>query len=279
MPLSSSRFTGLAVAGFVSLVIALADRAAAETVVEIPTRAGQTVRALLEKPAGTPLGSVVLIAGGHGNLALGKDGSIGWGKGNQMVRTRADYAKAGFVAIVPDIAPDLKDGEGGKSGYRWSRAHADDLGAVIKHARSFGGPVYLVGTSRGALSIAATGATQTKGPVRPDALVITAGMLMSFGDKQPSVETKVPGLANITQPVLLMSHAKDGCAYTPANSTNRFKPLLAKAQRVDVMILTGGSAGASDADPCQAQTHHGFLGQDGEVVARITGWLQALPKP
>lgn len=230
------------------------------------------------KPAGPAAGSVVLIAGGHGNLDLGKDGRIGWGAGNQVVRTRANYAAAGYVAIVPDVAPDLKDGKEVRKGYRWSTAHASDLGAVIAYARTLAEPVYLVGTSRGALSVAATGTMETKAPGRPDALIITAGMLIDTGGKQPSAETKVPGLGRITQPVLLVHHTKDGCAYTPPSSPGRVKPLLTGTNRVEVRMLSGGSAGASGADPCQAQSHHGFLGQDAEVVSVVTGWLKSLPK-
>ena len=40
-------------------------------------------------------------------MALTREGRIGWGGGNQLVRTRADYARAGFLTLVPDIAPDL----------------------------------------------------------------------------------------------------------------------------------------------------------------------------
>src|SRR5262245_47710656 len=82
----------------------------AEEVIEILTPRGPKVRALLLKP-GARLGSVILLAGGHGNLALGANGKIGWGAGNQLVRTRAGYAEAGFVTLVPDIAPDLKKGK------------------------------------------------------------------------------------------------------------------------------------------------------------------------
>lgn len=267
------------VIAFALVALAALPCSAAETAVDVPTRPGVTVRALLDKPAGPAAGSVILIAGGHGNLALSKDGQIGWGRGNQMVRTRADYVRAGFVTLVPDVATDLKDGSGGKSGYRWSRPHADDIGALVAYARGLAQPVYLVGTSRGALTIANAGATQTKPPQRPDAIVITAGMLVVTPEKQPSAERNVPGLVNITQPVLIVYHEKDGCAYTPPASGERFKRLLTGSRRVDVRILSGGSAGTASADPCEAQSHHGFLGQDGEVVALITGWLKALAKP
>ena len=241
----------------------------------MPTRPGQSTRALLTVPP-KPAGSVILLAGGHGNLALGKDGSIGWGKGNQLVRTRAAYAKAGFATVVPDIAPDLKQGDGVVSGYRWSTPHARDIGALVKYMRGIAAPVYLVGTSRAALSVA-NAVVRGSGGDQADAIVVTAGMLVHITDAQPSAQRNVGNLDRIKQPTLIVYHEKDGCSYTPASSGNRVKALLTGASQVDVKIMKGGSAGSGD--PCEANSHHGFLGQDQEVVDLVTGWLKALPKP
>src|SRR5258707_5085658 len=82
---------------------ALAQSAPSETVIEVESR-GQKVRALLIKPE-RPVGSVILLAGGHGKLDLGADGKIGWGVGNQLVRTRAAYAQAGLITAVAGHPP------------------------------------------------------------------------------------------------------------------------------------------------------------------------------
>lgn len=246
--------------------------AAEEKLVEVPTRPGVAVRVLLARPA-NPAGSVILLAGGHGNLDLGPTGAIGWGKGNQLVRTREAYARAGFVTAVPDVAPDMKDGKGAVSRYRWSENHARDIGALVAYLRAITAPVYLVGTSRGALS-ASNAVVRLSGPERPDAAVITAGMLVHVNDKQPSVERTVGGLDRIGIPILLVQHEHDECAYTPASGIALFKPLLTAAPRVDVVMMRGGSGGRGD--PCEAHSHHGFLGLDDEVVAAVTGWLKKL---
>lgn len=261
-----------ALAAAVALAALVCEPAqASDPVIEVPTR-GQKMRALLLTPS-NPVGSVILLAGGHGNLALDKDGKIGWGTGNQLVRTRASYAKAGFVTAVPDIAPDLKQGDGGVPRYRWSDKYARDIGALVKHLRGVKEPVYLVGTSRAALSVAKASVTLS-GAEAPDALVITAGMLVHIDDKQPSAERSVGNLERIRQPVFIVYHEKDGCRYTPASSAVRAKALLKGAKKVDVRILTGGSAGSGN--PCEANSHHGFLGQDEEVVQVVTGWLKGL---
>lgn len=259
---------GLAAAWIVWINPAVAQ---SEQVIEVTTR-GQKMRALMLKPE-KPVGSIILLAGGHGNLALGKDGTIGWGAGNQLVRTRAGYAKAGFLTAVADIAPDLKQGKGGVPRYRWSDNFARDIGALVKHLRGLKEPVYLVGTSRAALSVAKAAVTLS-GAERPDAIVVTSGMLVHVNDKQPSAERSVGGLGRIKQPTFIVYHEKDGCSYTPASSAPRAKALLTGAKTVDVKIMTGGSAGSGD--PCEANSHHGFLGQDGEVVQLVTGWLKGL---
>lgn len=265
------RLAGLILAPIVCIRPALAQNA---QVIEVPTR-GQKMRALLLTPA-NPVGSVILLAGGHGNLALGKDGKMGWGAGNQLVRTRAGYAKAGFVTAVPDIAPDLKQGKGGVPQSRWSEELARDIGALVKHLRGLKEPVYLVGTSRAALSVAKA-AVVLSGAERPDAIVVTSGMLVHITDAQPSAQRSVGGLGRITQPTFIVYHQKDGCAYTPASSASKAKALLTGAKKVDIKILTGGSAGSGD--PCEARSHHGFEGQDDEVVQVVTGWLKGLGKP
>jgi hypothetical protein len=246
--------------------------AADDQVVEIATRPGQRVRALLLAPD-KPAGSVILLAGGHGNLALTRDGHIGWGRGNQLVRTRADYARNGFVTLVPDIAPDLKRGAGVKQRYRFSRPHADDIGALVARLRTVAPPVYLVGTSRAALSVA-NAAVRLTGAKRPDAIVMTSGMLMPVDPYQPSVAATIGGLARMRQPVLLVFHADDACPYTQASSARAFKFLLAGTTKTDIALLRGGPAGSGE--PCEAFGHHGFFGQDAEVVTTVTNWLKTL---
>jgi pimeloyl-ACP methyl ester carboxylesterase len=241
-----------------------------ETVAEIKTR-GQVLRYLLIMPQ-KPIGSVILLAGGHGVLDLDPKGKIGWGAGNQLVRTRAMYAKAGFVTATPDATSDLKRVPEGVSGYRWSAEHATDLGELVKHLRTIAPPVYLIGTSRAGLSVPNAAARLT-GDAAPDAIVITSGMLVRIHDKQPSAEREVGRLGRIKQPTLLVYHQKDACSHTPASSAERFRKLLTGAKKVDIKFLNGGSA---KGDPCEARHYHGFEGIDGEVVRTITDWLKAL---
>lgn len=268
----------ISIAALAFLVVSTAAARAQVDSVFVTKSRGQDVRSLLVAPAGTPKGAVILLAGGHGNLRLSPGGDIGWGRGNQMVRTRANYAKAGYLSLVPDIAPDLKQGEGVKSGSRYSEEFATDIGAHVVALRAelakrgvAGGRVHLLGTSRGALTVSKAAATLT-GPARPDTVTITAGMIAHVDPTQPSAEKSVGNLARIKQPVLLVHHEKDGCAYTPASAVPRASQLFTGAKSVTVRMLSGGNPGSGD--PCDANSHHGFLGLDPKVVETIVDWIE-----
>src|SRR4051812_407800 len=70
---------------------------AADTLLTLTPRPGATLRVLIDRPA-SPIGSVVLMAGGDGVLDIDQAGAIGSGlRNNHLVRTRAAYVKAGYA--------------------------------------------------------------------------------------------------------------------------------------------------------------------------------------
>jgi len=257
------RTTFLALALVSATTIAQAQT---EKVVDIPSR-GATVRALLTVPA-NPVGSIVLLAGGHGVLALSPDGKIGWGAGNQLVRTRAAYARAGFATIVPDAASDMGTPKAPKSGYRYSAPHGQDIGAVVAYMRAIKGPVALVGTSRGAVS-AGIALAHASGGGRPDMVALTAPMLMTYGDQPSFQKSMANNPARAQLPFLVVGHRKDGCKYTQPASIEQFRKW--HGGKVDVVLLDGPEGRG---DPCEANGAHGFAGIDGEVVSTVTGWIK-----
>ncbi|MGE0717386.1 MAG: alpha/beta hydrolase [Alphaproteobacteria bacterium] len=249
------------------LLLANSAFAQAARVVDVPTR-GTTVRALLLLPA-TPVGSVILLAGGHGRLDLAADVRIGWGSGNQLVRTRAAYAAAGYATLVPDIAEDLKTWDGVAQGYRFSAQHGRDLGALVAYMRAIRQPVVVVATSRGAVSAGVLLAEAAAPPTRPDGVVMTAPMLMSIGDRLPNFRMAIgdaPARARL--PLLVVGNRRDTCRYTLPASIDAFVAWHGGA--VDVVMLDGPQGVG---DPCEARAAHGFAGIDGEVVATVTGWI------
>lgn len=72
---------------------------------------GVEQRFILSRPDGAPTAALLLFAGGHGKLSLGSmfgRPSIGWGKDNNLVRTRKGYAKQGFLVATIDGPADRK---------------------------------------------------------------------------------------------------------------------------------------------------------------------------
>ncbi len=85
-------------------VVALTPPAARgidEEVRTVPARPGVTESFLLLRPADTPVASVILFAGGDGNLALTTAGP-GQLQGNFLVRTRLRWAGEGFLVALLD---------------------------------------------------------------------------------------------------------------------------------------------------------------------------------
>jgi hypothetical protein len=255
----------------IALLLAAAAPASAqsESVIEVPSR-GQSVRALMIHPA-NPVGSVILLAGGHGKLDLTPAGAIGWGAGNQLVRTRRSYAASGFVTVVPDIAPDLKTPKGVVQGYRFNDPHARDIGAIVAYLRKVKAPVIVVGTSRGAIS-AGNAAARLSGTQRPDGLVMTAPMLVTVPGA-PSVQ-KAAGddPKKLRLPMLIVGHRRDRCRYTLPSSIETFKVWHAAGGGTFDVVLLDGPQGSGD--PCEARSAHGFAGIDDQVVAAVTGWIR-----
>jgi hypothetical protein len=211
------------------------------------TRADETVRgggaqAALIKPHGAAKGSLILLAGGNGQLNIGPGGAIGSLKGNQVVRTRHAYAERGFAVLVPDANV--------------------NLAAAVKYMAAIAKPVTVVGTSRGTQRAAegiAAGA-------RPDALVLTSGFLspQSGEGVNRHVIKLVGGSPSVLPRTLVIHHRHDGCRYTLPSGVQPF--LDWSKGKATVIWLDGG---ANNGDPCQAGGHHGFAGLDSQVVSAV----------
>ena len=250
----------------------------ADPVVEIESR-GQKVRAVVLKPD-NPKGGVILLAGGDGRLDITAGGEITKLRFNQLVRTRALYARAGYVTLVPDIAPSFKVGASEVAEqYRAGRAFAQDVGAMVKYLRGIvPKPIVAVGTSRGSLSVAnAVAKLKSEGDLRPDAAVMTAAFL--------KVGAHVPGLtvfklANgnarlLDVPTMLVWHVADTCPHTSAATVPAFRTWYqGSGRKLTEKSFSGGLP--AESEPCEARAPHGFYGLDPEVAGAITGWIAGL---
>ena len=239
---------------------------ASQKVVDIPTRPGVTQRILVVSPP-APKAAVVLLAGGHGGLQIFANGSMKWGEGNFLVRTRQMFADQGLLVAVLD-APSDRQSPPFLGGFRQTPEHAADVKAVVAWLReSAKVPVWLVGTSRGTQS-AASVATQLAGPDGPDGLVLTSTILR---DERGRPVPAMP-LEQLRIPVLVVHHEQDGCALCAFADVPALMAKLEQAPKKQLLAFRGG---ASRGDPCEAFAHHGFNGLERDVVAQIAAWITA----
>lgn len=244
----------------------LAGAASAQQVVDLPTRPGVTQR-LLVVPAPAARATLIMLAGGHGGLQVQADGSLQWGAGNFVVRTRALFVDAGFHVVLLD-APSDRQTPPFLSGNRQTPEHVADVRATIAWARkTYSLPVWLVSTSRGTQS-AAYLATELPGSDGPDGLVLTSSILT---DNRSRAVPALP-LEKIRIPVLVVHHEQDGCKVCAFSDMPQLMARLTQAPHRELLSFTGGT---SRGDPCEAFAYHGYNGIEADVVAQIARWIRA----
>jgi hypothetical protein len=223
---------------------------------------------LLKQENQKPVASVVLFAGGHGNLNL-YGTNIGWGRGNFLVRTRGDFASQGFMVAVVDSPTDRKTDAGMNYGFRHSEEHATDIKAVIKQLRLIEDvPVWLIGTSNGCASLANI-ASSFPPPEGPDGVVFTSSVQYS-GTGNSVFYTH---LDRIEVPALVVHHKEDACSLSSYDGAVELKKELSSSRRTELIGIEGGSL--PHGNVCDAFHYHGFIGKEKEVVKIISDWIKA----
>jgi pimeloyl-ACP methyl ester carboxylesterase len=264
-----------------SIMLAVASSAAEKTTsVRIAsdywaTRQGLSARVLLMIPA-EPRGGVMLLPGGHGNINLDVQAQLGWGHDDFVIRTRANYPQSGFTAVIPDIAIDRKPPA--KLGdYRQSEAQAYDLRALSGGLRRMADRVFVVAYDRGTTSALNAAARDKMDLV--SGLVLISPILEPV---QPSSTLLEDGarLAFAKMPVLMISHASDGCSAGATNDLNRVASMVT-ARDFRAVSVTGGSSQyqlwdplAYHQDSCNRQAPHAMAGLEDRVSSIIIEWLQ-----
>lgn len=239
----------------------------AERVVDIPTRPNVTQRFLYLSPE-NPKAAVILFAGGHGGLQITQEGSLGWGKGNFLVRTRRQFVERGLAVAVID-APSDRQSSPFLGDFRQKDEHVADVKAVIAWLKKQNnGPVWLVGTSRGTESAAFIAAQIGSKGGGPDGLVLTSTIL---SNKKGRPVPEMP-LESIVVPVLVVHHERDGCRLCSYAEIPRLMNKLSAVPRKELLTFKGGE---NRGDPCEAFAYHGYNGLEKEVVGKIAEWIQA----
>lgn len=244
----------------------LPAHAADEELRTVAGRPGVTQSFLLLRPERAPVASVIIFAGGDGNLALTPEGPRQL-QGNFLVRTRLHWMREGFLVAILDTPSDRPRG---MWNFRTTKEHAADVKQAIAVMRELAKvPVWLVGTSMGTLSAANGAARITEGG--PDGIVLTSSVT---GTSKVSYETVLHGgLEDIRVPTLVVHHKADTCQASPYSGAESIMKALKRAPVKELMTFEGGSPPISA--PCEAKAAHGYLGLEAQVVSAIGAWIRA----
>lgn len=235
-----------------------------DRVVDIPTRAGVTQRFLLI-PSPEPTAALVLFVGGHGGLQFTEAGSPRWGNNNFLMHSARLFASQGFTVAMID-APSDRQSPPFLSGFRQTPEHVADVKAVITWLKEQTRlPVWLVGTSRGTQSVAASATALTTGG-GPDGIVLTSTILNDPRSRSvPDMR-----LESLSVPVLVVHHEQDACRVCLFRDMPRMMEKLAATPRKALITFRGGE---NQGDPCEALSYHGYNGLENDVVTRIGSWI------
>ncbi|WP_245443514.1 alpha/beta hydrolase [Labrys okinawensis] len=187
-------------------------------------------------------GSIILLTGGDGRLEVGPNGYFRTGADNILIRNRDGFAAKGYNVLLVDKGTNL----------------ATAVDTMAGHKR----PVTIVATSAGTPRAAEGLAKGAK----PDRLVLTSGFLSKESGPSTSVMA-VLGSSRLLPPTLVVHHRQDGCRFTKPAGVAPFQAWA--GERVTVKWLEGGR---QTGNPCRSRAHHGFNGQDAELVSLVTSF-------
>ena len=231
---------------------------AQDQLVTLPTREGQSI-SYWWMPASDAKTTVLLFSGGSGGIGL-RDGRPQ--SRNFLIRSGEFFRAQGLnVAMLgnPSDKRQLDDT------WRTSAMHRSDVSAVLADVRQRGSQaLWLVGTSRGTVSVAALGiALQEQ----------LAGLVLTASIGSYNVATSVPQQAidQLRLPVLVYHHKHDACRITLARDTEWILRGLKNAPVKKRWIVEGGSK--PEGDPCEALHWHGFIGMEEQAVKDIASWI------
>ncbi|MDB5653636.1 MAG: uncharacterized protein JWQ94_1249 [Tardiphaga sp.] len=238
----------------------LATAQTADRVLDIAVAAGHQ-RALYVAPA-HPRGSIVMLPGGAGDIGIADDGDLAHGN-NFVVRSRALWVAEGFAVLIPD-ALDRDNLRGVRSSPEYAAVVAALVAAAHAQAK---GPVFLLGTSQGAIA-AMNGAAHLRGGeiagvVLSESVSVRAGSHETVFDAHPD---------EVNVPALVVANSDDACNVAPPENAAKIAAAMTQA-KVKVLTVSGGEQHSRK--DCGSLSPHGYYGIEGSVVSQIAAWMKA----
>jgi pimeloyl-ACP methyl ester carboxylesterase len=227
----------------------------------VPTRPDVKTTLFWESKDGATA-TVFLFPGGGGGFGKVENGEPT--SPNFLVRSVPHFLDNGFnVAIFgrPDDSDDLDYAD------RVGSRHLTDVRAVLEFVKQkSAAPIWIIGTSRGTVSAAATAISLQDAAIA--GLVLTSS-ITNFR-KTGAVPTQ--DLAAIKVPVLVFHHARDACPQCRPHEVPFILDGLKNAPVRKQMIVEGGANPTGD--PCGALHWHGYIGMEREAVDMMAHWIR-----
>ena len=183
------------------------------------------VEYMVHTPSSTPKAIAVLIPGGTGDSGIQGTGTTVTAAGNNfLVRSAQLFAQDGYLTITLDRPSDMSTPSSVRSydDYRISARHALDIAAIVAAENEDNLDVFLVGTSRGALSAVANHqlamAIAISSAVTSGVSPLTSTAAHYLGDGTANLAPEF-----VAVPTHMKIHNSDGCAVSaPANARGIF---------------------------------------------------------
>ena len=235
--------------------------------IKIPTRSNVKIRFLMAKHADATCVTVMLFTGGKARRITKLNQRTGRLKltSNFLIRTSPIFASKELTTVLVDLPSDRKLLS---NDFRNSEKHHKDIRSIIEFLTKNEGAcgVYLVGTSRGSLSVAYLATMIKHSNVK--GYILTA-----------SVEDilHIHGVYEIKKPTLVVHHVDDECRTTPYASAQWFFNNLSKNIRKHFVSVSGGDMPRTKA--CRPKSQHGFWGVEKKTVKAIVDWILGKTPP
>jgi pimeloyl-ACP methyl ester carboxylesterase len=228
--------------------------------IDLRPRDGGLQRVLYLSPA-KPVGSIVMLPGGVGDIGVEEDSGIRHGN-NFVVRTRGLWVQRGYAVVIPDTI-DRTNLRGDRS----TPQYAALVVQLAELARSQApAPVFLLGTSQGSIAAMNGAANAPAGLV--SGLILTESV-SRIGGSGETVFSASPEKVRV--PALVVANRADRCKVAPPDDAPRIAAALKNSPDVHIEFVDGGSTRSRM--PCGSLTPHGYYGLEPEVVAMIARWM------
>ena len=242
-----------------------------QEIVALSARPGVTQTFLIAGLPKDPQAVAILFPGSGGFIRIRREEEeIKFDDDNFLVRSRDEFTQRGVIAAIVDAPSDQQQNWGMTDEFRKSERHFTDISSVATDlGKRFSSlPLFLVGTSRGAVSAAVLGARF--GP-RIAGVVLTASMFRPAGRQSHEPGTGLSGFdfSTIKTALLFVHHVSDQCAVTPYSDAARL------VDHYPLISVFGGRSPQSD--PCGPRSAHGFFGREPETIEQIVNWMLKRP--